>query len=1233
MNFKDIPPIIPPKQRQHEINTEGHKKSIYLKAAATQIDGDAMILSKILKDKKFTINQIDRLGKQDLISLASECKIENVRGASTDMLKHKLNQLYASILVGKSACHGFTKSQGHTGGFYHIVCRHGCTVASKFLILTESVRDAADLYLSLKHQPTLFFTDTACTFRQHINNRHPDKANELWGEYDGCFETPQIDRPPKSLMNAREIVPVEYSDGLESIFQETSVFKEMAALECFEEATETNSTDDHLDNEMNVTDVSDPSSHFSEARPKNRFYELDLKTFYHKDCQSTKNEQDRDPIFADFVLKIIGSVKYDGEKSWVCQCRSTNVDNPLETIEKNICLPGIAFTGPQRFTCHIHKQFRSDVVINGALQKSDVTDYLMHLKNNYMMMGEPREFKPAGVVGYLMGNTWILSDQQHLRNGHLVQPQEMEYVQVKGSCRAIELEIQERLVNDKDLCLTINRRYYELTNGFGANRDALLMATYFVLGRILRQTLPTMERRNTEMNVGKTLSQKILNLGQGSREEDGCLLLSGGDSVTGGTSITMLQKYLEDTTMVVMLNDLRFNRVNSEALLRYHEALYQGSRKEGMGKSKAAAILISSNEVEEPRLEGRVVRFNFARDDHYNKCLVQELRSLANNYNGLLLAWIIHHLKLWGKYEARLCQLLSAIFQRNLKKQQRWVDTLSTIVYTGYLYAATLGEAKSLLKEMETFLESELENGDIGVMQKIEKFVRNKIKENDSHILSWANWKVKVTQKGSGRLVPALAIKSQELKMWIKETDVKNALKSLTENDVAVSTYFSRSEDGCTLQDIQKRDSKKNSYRFPMCEFQQNLESWLDFGLNGGDQPLEEEVGPMMTDDEREILLEIDRNIRKDIEGKSLRFMTPNTKKEVLTFTPRRLEAFEMGMRVGSKRQLAHDLDTCTTDETAENDAPVVPEDPASSDEPDRFFTPGTIGVFSRQESRNINADDGDICGEAGENSKSSQQASNTAVADRQSSQSSKKRAKSIYCVCKLKRTKKEEDRMIVCESTKKKKTQKIENERSEDDKKQKEFKKYDEVPRKEKKHKRKKELYQDDEGENVVKKKKKKDKSESSPPKEEETIKHKKKKAKKRDYEDSNERKTNQIDDTKTSQDDKQNETAIGQWGSAQFESTAQKDKFIRLLGGFKNPNKESNIPNKFGGLKKFSSAAMSSNEEEKLNKKLESQYKQAFDTTRMKRGQGLGYDQCHDKDIKSFYIDKMSSKSVKLD
>ncbi len=108
-----------------------------------------------------------------------------------------------------------------------------------------------------------------------------------------------------------------------------------------------------------------------------------------------------------------------------------------------------------------------------------------------------------------------------------------------------------------------------------------------------------------------------------------------------------------------------------------------------------------------------------------------------------------------------------------------------------------------------------------------------------------------------------------------------------------------------------------------------------------------------------------------------------------------------------------------------------------------------------------------------------------------------------------------------------------------------------------------------------------------------------------------------------------------VGQWGNAQFDSSAQKDKFIRLLGGFKNASKESNLkkPSLLTGLKKFSSVAMSSVEEEKMNKKLEDQYHQAFDTTRMKRGQGLGYDASQDKDRKSFFIDKNSSKSTKLE
>jgi hypothetical protein len=37
----------------------------------------------------------------------------------------ELRSLYATLLVGTSPCHEFTKVSGHTGGFYHFVCRHG----------------------------------------------------------------------------------------------------------------------------------------------------------------------------------------------------------------------------------------------------------------------------------------------------------------------------------------------------------------------------------------------------------------------------------------------------------------------------------------------------------------------------------------------------------------------------------------------------------------------------------------------------------------------------------------------------------------------------------------------------------------------------------------------------------------------------------------------------------------------------------------------------------------------------------------------------------------------------------------------------------------------------------------------------------------------------------------------------------------------------------------------------
>lgn len=73
------------------------------------------------------------------------------------------------------------------------------TAASKFLTLQESVRDASDLYLSLKHIPLVFLCDTPCGFVRHLDCRIPEVTQQLWAKFGGCFEEPSLDRAPSMV--------------------------------------------------------------------------------------------------------------------------------------------------------------------------------------------------------------------------------------------------------------------------------------------------------------------------------------------------------------------------------------------------------------------------------------------------------------------------------------------------------------------------------------------------------------------------------------------------------------------------------------------------------------------------------------------------------------------------------------------------------------------------------------------------------------------------------------------------------------------------------------------------------------------------------------------------------------------------------------------------------------------------------------------------------------------------
>ena len=72
-------------------------------------------------------------------------------------------------------------------------------MASKFLLLQESVRDAADLYLSLKYPSLLLVNDTPCGFARYLDLREPVIAVQFWGDRLGCFEKPTPGTKPKEV--------------------------------------------------------------------------------------------------------------------------------------------------------------------------------------------------------------------------------------------------------------------------------------------------------------------------------------------------------------------------------------------------------------------------------------------------------------------------------------------------------------------------------------------------------------------------------------------------------------------------------------------------------------------------------------------------------------------------------------------------------------------------------------------------------------------------------------------------------------------------------------------------------------------------------------------------------------------------------------------------------------------------------------------------------------------------
>ena len=101
-----------------------------------------------------------------------------------------------------------------------------------------------------------------------------------------------------------------------------------------------------------------------------------------------------------------------------------------------------------------------------------------------------------------------------------------------------------------------------------------------------------------------------------------------------------------------------------------------------------------------------------------------------------------------------------------------------------------------------------------------------------------------------------------------------------------------------------------------------------------------------------------------------------------------------------------------------------------------------------------------------------------------------------------------------------------------------------------------------------------------------------------------------------------------LGQWSEAEFGSPERKDKFLRLMGAFKNPSTQGSGAYNLSSVRR----CMTRGTEESLTERLQQQYETAMDSSRKRRGLGLGYNPDVDPANKLFYIDKSASASVKF-
>ncbi|CAB4024472.1 Hypothetical predicted protein [Paramuricea clavata] len=146
-------------------------------------------------------------------------------------------------------------------------------------------------------------------------------------------------------------------------------------------------------------------------------------------------------------------------------------------------------------------------------------------------------------------------------------------------------------------------------------------------------------------NCGKSLSLQLFAYLQGATVSHP-IIIAGGNETTSEMSLNLMIRAVSSTTLVSLFDDPKMTASLSEYLYQLQGGLTQGSLKRGIHTPKGTT-LFTSNTLESDRLEGRILRFDFAKDPNHSSENESRLVDFVKGNKGLIVAWGMRMKAIW----------------------------------------------------------------------------------------------------------------------------------------------------------------------------------------------------------------------------------------------------------------------------------------------------------------------------------------------------------------------------------------------------------------------------------------------------------------------------------------------------------------------------------------------------------------------------------------------------------